>query len=73
MESVRILPIMEKCLHVDVLKERIINDFNQIFKQLQKGYKPSLTDIMDKLVFLELKTKIDKYKVIYQKLNNNGL
>lgn len=73
MESVRILPIMEKCLHVDALKERIINDFNQIFKQLQKGYKPSLTDIMDKLVFLELKTRIDKYKVIYQKLNNNGL
>lgn len=64
---------MEQCLRVDALKQQIITEFNQLFKQLQKGYKPDLTNIMDKLVFLELRTNIDKYKVIYQKLNNNGL
>ena len=64
---------MEQCLRVDALKQQIIYEFNQLFKQLQKGYKPDLTNIMDKLVFLELRTNIDKYKVIYQKLDNNGL
>lgn len=64
---------MDRNLNVDVLKQKIINEFESVLKQLNKGYKPDLFDILDQLVFIELQCKLDNYIVIYQKLNNNGL
>ena len=64
---------MGKCLDVDVLKQKVIKEYNNILKQLSKGYKPDLTLILDQLTFIELQSELDNYTVIYQKLNNNGL
>lgn len=64
---------MDRCLNVDALKQRVIKDYNNIFNQLNKGYKPDLSSLLDQLSFIELQCKLDNYIVIYQKLNNNGL
>ena len=64
---------MDSCLNVDVLKQKLINEYNTVLKQLSKGYKPDLTLILDQLTFIELQNELDNYIVIYQKLNNNGL
>ena len=66
---------MGKCLDMDVdaLKQRVIKEYNDILKQLSKGYKPDLALILDQLTFIELQSELDNYIVIYQKLNNNGL
>lgn len=64
---------MDRCLNVDALKQKVIKEYNDIFKQLNRGYKPDLSSILDQLSFIELQCKIDNYIVISQKLNNNGL
>lgn len=64
---------MDRCLNVDALKQKVIKEYNDIFKQLNRGYKPDLSSILDQLSFIELQYKIDNYIVISQKLNNNGL
>ena len=64
---------MDSCLNVDVLKQKVIKEYNDVLKQLSKGYKPDLTLILDQLTFIELQDELDNYIVIYQKLNNNGL
>lgn len=64
---------MDRCLNVDALKQRVIKEYNNIFNQLNKGYKPDLSSLLDQLSFIELQCKLDNYIVIYQKLNNNGL
>ena len=64
---------MDRNLNVDVLKQKVIDEYQNVLKQLNKGYKPDLFNILDQLVFIELQYKLDNYIVIYQKLNNNGL
>ena len=64
---------MDRCLNVDALKQKVKKEYNDIFKQLNRGYKPDLSSILDQLSFIELQCKIDNYIVISQKLNNNGL
>ena len=64
---------MDRYLNVDVLKQKVIKEYNTVLKQLSKGYKPDLALILDQLTFIELQNELDNYIVIYQKLNNNGL
>ncbi len=59
--------------HVDVLEERIIEDYFKALHELQKGYKPSLDKLMDQFIFLEIYHKLSNNKLLYYKLSNEGL
>ena len=59
---------MNTCLDVIALKQKVINEYNDIIKQFNRGYKPDLNLILDQLVLIELQDKIDNYTTIYYKL-----
>lgn len=41
-------------LDVDVLKQKIIAEFNQLLKKVQKGYKPNYEFILEEISLVEL-------------------
>lgn len=59
---------MNTCRDVTALKQKVINEYNDILKQFSRGYKPDLNLILDQLVLIELQDKIDNYTTIYYKL-----
>lgn len=59
---------MNTCLDVIALKQKVINEYNDVIKQFNRGYKPDLNLILDQLVLIELQDKIDNYTTIYYKL-----
>lgn len=59
---------MNTCLDVIALKQKVINEYNNVIKQFNRGYKPDLNLILDQLVLIELQDKIDNYTTIYYKL-----
>ena len=59
---------MKTCRDVTALKQKVINEYNNILKQFSRGYKPDLNLILDQLVLIELQDKIDNYTTIYYKL-----
>lgn len=59
---------MNTCQDVTALKQKVINEYNDILKQFSRGYKPDLNLILDQLVLIELQDKIDNYTTIYYKL-----
>lgn len=60
---------MSRCLNVDVLKQKVIKEYEAVLKQLLRGYKPDLSSILDKLVVIEEQDELSNYKLIFQKLN----
>lgn len=55
---------------VDVLKQKIINEYNQLLKKVRKGYKPDYEFILQEISLIELwqLDNTDFFKQFY--LNN---
>lgn len=55
---------------VDVLKQKVIDEFNQLLKKVRKGYKPDYEFILQEISLIELQQldNTDFFKQFY--LNN---
>lgn len=58
--------------HVDALKQKAIKRYNDLLRQVKKGYRPDYSDILNIICFISLPGRFSNHEFIKQQLLNQN-